>query len=132
LLAAKPSELYLANRTVSKAKAMEVLFSSVGCIHSSSYEDLAGKQFDLIINATSASLAGTLPPLAQGLLAQRGVCYDLAYSQEPTAFVKWGEQEGAVLSVDGLGMLVEQAAHAFNLWRGVMPDTTVVRASLRS
>jgi len=132
LLAAKPSELYLANRTVSKAKAMEVLFSSVGCIHSSSYEDLAGKQFDLIINATSASLTGTLPPLAQGLLAQRGVCYDLAYSQEPTAFVKWGEQEGAVLSVDGLGMLVEQAAHAFNLWRGVMPDTTVVRASLRS
>lgn len=131
LLGAQPSELCLANRTVSKAKAMETLFSSLGRIRSSSYKDLAGKQFDLIINATSASLTGVLPPLEKGLLVQRGVCYDLAYSQEPTAFVKWGEQEGAVLSVDGLGMLVEQAAHAFKLWRGVMPDTAVVRASLR-
>jgi len=72
-----------------------------------------------------------LPPLADGLLSSKGICYDLAYSQEPTAFVLWGEREGAVLSTDGLGMLVEQAAHAFNLWRGVMPETSAIRASLR-
>jgi shikimate dehydrogenase len=131
LLNAKPAELYLANRTVSKAQAMESLFAPLGKIAASSYEDLAGKQFDLIINATSASLTGELPPLAAGLLAPKGICYDLAYSQEPTAFVKWGKQHGASLSVDGLGMLAEQAAHAFNLWREVMPETSVVRDKLR-
>ncbi len=132
LLGAKPLELWLANRTVSKAQALEVLFSSEGPIHASSFEGLAGKQFDLIINATSASLTADLPPLADGLLASKGVCYDLAYSQEATAFVKWGVQQGAALSVDGLGMLVEQAAHAFNLWRDVMPETKLLRASLRN
>jgi shikimate dehydrogenase len=64
-------------------------------------------------------------------LASNGVCYDLAYSQEPTAFVKWGNQQEALLSTDGLGMLLEQAAHAFKVWRGVMPITSAVRASLR-
>jgi shikimate dehydrogenase len=76
-------------------------------------------------------LTGDLPPLAEGLLAVNGVCYDLAYSQQPTAFVRWGEEQGASLSIDGLGMLVEQAAHAFNLWRGVMPETSTIRASFR-
>ncbi|MEO1889955.1 MAG: shikimate dehydrogenase [Cycloclasticus sp.] len=132
LLEAKPSCLCLANRTVSKAQTMQQLFVPIGDIQSSSYEALAGQQFDLIINATSASLTGDLPPLAKGLLAINGVCYDLAYSQQPTAFVRWGEEQGASLSIDGLGMLVEQAAHAFNVWRGVMPDTLAVRASLRS
>tara|TARA_R110002096_G_scaffold431278_3_gene646331 strand:+ start:2684 stop:3496 length:813 start_codon:yes stop_codon:yes gene_type:complete len=131
LLEAKPRQLYLANRTVSKAKAMEVLFSSLGRIQSSSYEDLAGKQFDLIINATSASLSGSLPEIANGLLSPNGVCYDLAYSEQPTAFVCWGMQEGARLSVDGRGMLVEQAAHAFHLWRGVMPETSAVLKGLK-
>ncbi|ORU92666.1 MAG: shikimate dehydrogenase [Cycloclasticus sp. symbiont of Bathymodiolus heckerae] len=131
LLEANPSILWLANRTVSKAQVMKELFAPIGYIHSSSYEDLAGQQFDVIINATSASLTGELPPLAKGLLAEKGVCYDLAYSQEPTAFVRWGEEQGAALSTDGLGMLVEQAAHAFKLWRGVMPDTSLIRAGLR-
>lgn len=132
LLEAKPSTLCLANRTVSKAQTMKELFAPVGDIQSSSYEALAGQQFDLIINATSASLTGELPPLAEGLLAANGVCYDLAYSQQPTAFVRWGIEQGASLSIDGLGMLVEQAAHAFNVWRDVMPDTSVVRKSLRA
>ena len=132
LLSAKPTELYLANRTISKAQTMESLFAPLGKIVATSYDDLAGKQFDMIINATSASLTGELPPLAAGLLAPQGICYDLAYSQEPTAFVKWGEQHGASVSVDGLGMLVEQAAHAFHLWRNVMPNTPVIRRTLRS
>ena len=131
LLNAKPSELWLVNRKVFKAKELEQAFSSVGPISVSSYEGLAGEKFDLIINATSTSLTGTLPPLPSGLMSSKGVCYDLAYSKEPTTFVKWGEKEGAVLSTDGLGMLVEQAALAFNIWHGVMPDTSVVRAKLR-
>lgn len=131
LLESGPSELWLANRTVAKAQAMEALFAPIGPIHAASYDEIAGQQFDLIINATSASLTGDLPPLADGLLSSKGICYDLAYSKEPTAFVLWGEREGAVLSTDGLGMLVEQAAHAFNLWRDVMPKTASIRANLR-
>ncbi|ORU94014.1 MAG: shikimate dehydrogenase [Cycloclasticus sp. symbiont of Poecilosclerida sp. N] len=131
LLEAAPATLYVANRTLSKAQAMVSLFEPIGRIDASSYEDLAGHRFDIIINATSASLSGELPPLATDLLAKNSVCYDLAYSQEATAFVLWGEQQGATLSVDGLGMLAEQAAHAFKLWRGVMPKTSNVRANLR-
>jgi len=132
LLEAGPAELYLANRTVAKAHLMEDLFAPVGRIHASSYESLAGRQFDLIINATSASLSGDLPPLADGLLADSGVCYDLAYSQQPTAFIQWGQRQGASLSVDGVGMLVEQAAHAFQLWRGVMPDSQAMLSQLKA
>lgn len=131
LLGAKPSALFLANRTASKAEAMEALFASVGHITPTSYEALADHQFDLIINATSASLNDALPAINAGLLAANGVCYDLAYSEQPTAFVRWGLDEGARLSVDGRGMLVEQAAHAFKLWRGVMPDTAQVLESLK-
>lgn len=132
LLESKPSVLQLANRTVSKAQAMVELFKDIGCIEASSYDGLEGLQFDVIINATSASLTGELPPLAEGLLATGGVCYDLTYSNEPTAFVLWGREQGATLSIDGLGMLAEQAAHAFKLWRGVMPKTQRVRALLRT
>jgi shikimate dehydrogenase len=131
LLDAKPSVLYLANRTVSKAEAMKALFASVGRITPTSYEKLVGEQFDLIINATSASLNDSLPAIREGLLSPNGVCYDLAYSEQPTAFVRWGLREGARLSVDGRGMLVEQAAHAFKLWRGVMPDTAQVLEGLK-
>ena len=123
--------LYLANRTVAKAELMEQLFSPIGRIHACSYEGLAGKQFDLVINATSASLSGQLPPLADKLLASGAVCYDLAYSKKPTAFIEWANRQGAALSVDGLGMLVEQAAHAFYLWRGVMPDTELMLQQIR-
>jgi len=131
LLEARPSELYLANRTVAKAQLMEELFSPIGCIHACAYESLPGQQFDLLINATSASLSGDLPPLADNLLAKGAVCYDLAYSKQPTAFMKWGKQQGAALSVDGLGMLVEQAAHAFYLWRGLMPNSKEVLSQLK-
>ena len=80
----------------------------------------------MILNATSASLSGQLPPLSVGLLAGQGVCYDLAYGNEPTAFVRWGFEQNASKSLDGLGMLVEQAAEAFFIWRGVRPDTAPV------
>ena len=77
----------------------------------------------MIINATATSLSGQLPPLHDGLLAKNGVCYDLAYSNEPTVFVQWGLENHAFKSLDGLGMLVEQAAEAFFIWRGVRPKT---------
>lgn len=131
LLKEKPLAFYLANRTVAKAKAMEELFAPIGVIQACSYESLHGHQFDIVLNATSASLTGQLPPLADQLLAEGALCYDLAYSQEPTAFMLWAQQQKARLIKDGLGMLVEQAAHAFYLWRGVMPNSQTVLARLK-
>ncbi|MGZ8184385.1 MAG: shikimate dehydrogenase, partial [Methylobacter sp.] len=95
-------------------------------ITGSGFDDLKNRQFDLILNATSASLSGQLPLLPPGLLAAQGSCYDLAYGNEPTAFVRWGLENHAAKSLDGLGMLVEQAAEAFFIWRGVRPKTRPV------
>jgi shikimate dehydrogenase len=87
---------------------------------------LDGECFDLILNATAASLSDELPPLTDDLLAPNGCCYDLVYGRQPTAFVRWGKQRHAAQSVDGIGMLVEQAAEAFFIWRGVRPQTRPV------
>ena len=116
--------LTVANRTVEKAVVLAQEFSHKGSVTACGYGDLSGQSFDLILNATSASLSDELPPLAEGLLAEQGSCYDLAYANKATAFVRWGREQKAVKSLDGLGMLVEQAAEAFYLWRGVRPDTT--------
>lgn len=121
-----PSTLVIANRTVAKALQLAQEFRAYGPVSGCAFEDLAGERFDLILNATSASLSNDLPPLPQGLLAENGCCYDLAYGNEPTAFVRWGQQQRALKSLDGLGMLVEQAAEAFYLWRGVRPVTQAV------
>lgn len=123
ILEQHPNQITIANRTFSKADTLVDEFKLLGDITSSSYASLAGQEFDLIINATSASLSGQLPPLANGLLAENGYCYDLAYSNRATAFVLWGMTQHASKSIDGLGMLVEQAAESFNLWRGVHPET---------
>ena len=89
------------------------------------FKKLSGN-FDLIINATSSSLTDQLPPLPEDLLANQGSCYDLAYSNKDTVFVRWGLENKALKSLDGLGMLVEQAAEAFTIWRGVRPQTTPI------
>ena len=122
----KPSKITIANRTPSKADVIASEFEQLGDISSCDFPSLEGQQFDLIINATSASLSGQLPPLPDSLLVENGCCYDLAYGNEPTAFVNWGIARRARLSLDGLGMLVEQAAEAFFLWRGVRPETAPV------
>jgi len=88
-------------------------------------------QFDLVINAISAGLQGEMPALPDGLLADGAVAYDMVYGKEPTPFLRWAEQQGASATADGLGMLVEQAAEAFEIWRGWRPDTAPVMASLR-
>jgi len=126
LLETQPECLFLANRTIEKAQKLKAIFAPLGNIDVSTYEDLLGNKFDLIINATSASLSGKVPPLPHDILAKQAVCYDLAYSKKPTAFTLWGKDEGAILSVGGLGMLIEQAAQAFYIWRSIMPDTKPV------
>jgi len=126
LLAHKPTCLTIANRTVDKAIKLAAEFNHLAYIQGCGYPALQGLQFDLILNATSASLSHQLPPLPDTLLADNGVCYDLAYGNQKTAFVAWGVAHNAYKSLDGLGMLVEQAAEAFYLWRGVRPNTKPV------
>jgi len=126
MLEQSPVAISIANRTVAKALTLADEFCHKGDVTGCAYAALAGQQFDVIINATSASLSDDLPPLVEGLLAEQGYCYDLAYANKPTAFVRWGHQQQARKSLDGLGMLVEQAAEAFYLWRGVRPVTTGV------
>jgi shikimate dehydrogenase len=126
ILEEAPSRVVIANRTAEKAVQLAGEFKFLGDISGCGFEELEGLQFDLILNATSASLSGQMPPLPEQLIAKQGSCYDLAYGNEPTAFVRWGIAHGAQLSLDGLGMLVEQAAEAFFIWRGVKPQTRPV------
>ncbi len=121
-----PTRIVIANRTPSKARVIADEFSNLGNVLGSDYKSLVEQQFDLIINATSASLSNQLPPLPEQVLAENGCCYDLAYGNHPTAFQRWGSSNHAKQSLDGLGMLAEQAAEAFFLWRNVRPNTTSV------
>ncbi len=126
LLEQSPRQLILANRTRQKASDLAAEFCIYGNIEGCGLVDLKDKQFDLIINATSASLYDETLPLADDVLAEGGVCYDLAYGNKPTTFVRWGIEHKAKKSLDGLGMLVEQAAEAFFLWRKIRPKTQPV------
>jgi shikimate dehydrogenase len=126
LLAERPQWLAIANRTGAKAR---VLAQRYGAATGGGYEDFAGEQFDLVINATSAGLAGETLPLPAGVFAPGALGYDMMYGRD-TAFLGAARAAGAAAS-DGLGMLVEQAAESFLLWRGVRPDTVPVLAALR-
>jgi shikimate dehydrogenase len=130
ILEHSPNHLAIANRTPEKAIALAAEFSVLGNVEGCGFAGIQSHQFDLIINATSASLYDDLPPLAEELLADEGVCYDLAYGNKPTSFVRWGVSHKAKKSLDGLGMLVEQAAEAFFLWRAIRPQTKPVIALL--
>jgi shikimate dehydrogenase len=126
-----PAAVVVANRTASKALALGRDFQGLAAVDACGLADLAGRSFDLILNGTSASLAGQLPPLPDGVLSPGGCCYDLAYAPGPTPFVAWAQARGARLAVDGLGMLVEQAAESFLIWRGLRPLTKPVLEALR-
>lgn len=128
----KPSLLVIANRTVEKAQQLASDFSHLADIRGCSYQALEGNQFDLIINATSASLAGELPPLSSNLLSDSACCYDMMYGAEPTPFMRWAAENMAWAVTDGLGMLVEQAAESFCIWRGVRPNTRSVIDQIRA
>ncbi|MCF6202299.1 MAG: shikimate dehydrogenase [Methylococcaceae bacterium] len=132
LMEKSPKQLVIVNRTVDKAITLSHEFSQLGDIYGCSYDDIKNDQFDLIINATSASLSGELPPLPDNILAQKGCCYDLAYGNKPTTFVNWGLAHNAEKSLDGLGMLVEQAAEAFYIWRKIRPETRQIIDLLNS
>jgi len=131
ILAQLPRQVVIANRTFSKAQTLAALVASLGDIEAVPIELLKGP-FDWIINGTSASLAGDLPTLPKGLLTNSSRCYDMMYSAQTTIFNAWALKQGAAHANDGLGMLVEQAAQSFNLWRGIMPPTAQVLSTLRS
>lgn len=131
ILEQKPAELVIANRTAAKAVELAQLFREHGNISGCGFEALAGRQFDVVINGTAASLEGEVPPLPEKVLAKEACCYDMMYGNRPTAFQIWAQQQGARQALDGLGMLVEQAAESFFLWRGVRPKTAPVIDELR-
>jgi shikimate dehydrogenase len=132
LLAEQPDALVIVNRTASKAIDLASKFKDLGKVSGCGYEKLADEAaFDVIVNATAASLKGELPPLPDHLVAEDGCCYDMMYGAEPTTFMQWAREHDAVKIMDGLGMLVEQAAESFNIWRGVRPNTHVVIELLR-
>lgn len=130
LLNANPESLVVANRTLKKAEELSDEFRELS---PATFDELTG-QFDLIINGTSASLSGQVPPLPDGIMHADTRCYDMMYGKEPTAFMKWATQQGVTECADGLGMLVGQAAESFQIWRDVKPDTkniiTTIRESL--
>ena len=130
MLNERPTSLIIANRTASKARKLIQQLADQEAAEGCGLDQLNGKKFDLIINATSAGLAGEVPKIPDGIVAEGGCCYDMMYGFEPTAFVEWGRKQGAAKTLDGLGMLVEQAAESFYLWRGVRPDTRPVIHSL--
>lgn len=132
LLRQHPASIAIANRTVEKAKALERQFAPFGPVASGGYADLRGKGFDLVVNATSASLSGELPPLPSGVLAPGALAYDMVYGDKPTRFMTYARENGAAQVADGLGMLVAQAAESFYLWRGVRPDIAPVIEMLRT
>ena len=131
LLAERPQQLVIANRTLAKAEELAQTFADLGTLRACSFDALAGESFDVIINATAAGLHGEVAPLPAGVIAPRGCAYDMMYGDQPTDFVRWAQQHGAAQAYDGLGMLVEQAAESFYLWRGVRPQTVPVIAQLR-
>jgi len=131
LLEQEPALLVIANRTPERAVELAAEFADLGTVQGCGFDALASLQFDVLINATAASLQGDLPPLPDGIVAEGACAYDMMYGAKPTAFMKWAQWQGAKKVSDGLGMLVEQAAESFFIWRGVRPETAPVIAQLR-
>lgn len=129
-LLAAGAKVTVTNRTANKARQMAERFVANGTIIGGGYDELAGQPFDVVINATSSGLSDELPPLPPGIFAPGALAYDMMYGRE-TPFMRFAREQGAAQVADGLGMLVEQAAEAFFIWRGVRPDTAPVLAALR-
>jgi len=129
LLQESPREIVVANRTATRAAELAQRFAAHGTVDGCGFDGIRGK-FDVVINGTSASLSAELPPLPAGVFAPGGLAYDMMYGAQPTVFMMFAARQGATTR-DGLGMLVEQAAEAFAVWRGVRPDTGPVLAAMR-
>ncbi len=132
LLQQNPAILAIANRTLHKAEALQQQFIAYGNMVAGDFMRFSDEHFDIIINATSASLHDALPELPANVFAQTTLAYDMMYRHEPTRFLKFAHQHGAHQLADGIGMLVEQAAESFFVWRGIRPQTKPIIAMLKS
>jgi shikimate dehydrogenase len=131
LLEAALQCLVIANRTAGRAVELASQVRDVGPVEGCGLDALAGRRFDVILNGTAAGLSGEVPAIPDDCLAPGGWTYDMLYGSDPTPFTRWAQARGAARALDGLGMLVEQAAESFFVWRGVYPDTAPVIALLR-
>jgi shikimate dehydrogenase len=134
LFQTKPGSLTIANRTVERAQELRAAFAPHAgqtAFTAGGYEGLAGWEFDVVINATSASLGKGIPPLPKNIFAPDAFVYDMMYDVKDTPFLAWARAAGVTQLSDGLGMLVEQAAESFALWRGVRPNSAPVLSKLR-
>jgi len=131
LLNESPAELVVANRTAERAIKLVREFADLGNVSAVEIEQIYGP-FDLVINATGASLQGEVPYIPDDVIKARTYCYDLTYAVTETPFIRWAHEQGVTVTSDGLGMLVEQAALAFQIWRGMLPDTGPVIKYIRA
>ncbi|MBK7251791.1 MAG: shikimate dehydrogenase [Gammaproteobacteria bacterium] len=132
LLALEPAEIVIANRTAARARELAQRFASLGPVTGCGFGDIPVRPFDLVINATASSLQGGTPDVPPRILGRETVCYDMAYGRAETPFELWAREHGCMRTHQGWGMLVEQAAESFYLWRGMRPATAPVLAALRS
>jgi shikimate dehydrogenase len=137
LLQEAPASLTISNRTIETAQQLinryfEISFFKKTQLAALPFADLAGHSFDIVINASSASVTGQALPLPADLFARGSLAYEMMYGKGRTPFLKFARDDGAAKTCDGLGMLVEQAAEAFYLWRGVRPDTQFVLNKLKN
>lgn len=133
LLGAAPEYLEIANRNEARARELADEFRTLGEIRGCGFDAIsADKNFDLILNATSASLQDDIPPIPPSAVGPTTLCYDMAYGKGDTAFTRWAKNAGAGRAETGWGMLVEQAAESFLLWRGVKPQTAAVLEAVKS
>jgi shikimate dehydrogenase len=130
LLESGVESIVIANRTPQRAVELAAEFADLGAISGCGFESVDADPVDLLINATSASLQGHVPLIPEPPIDKHTLCYDLAYSKGDTSFTRWATEQGASLAQKGWGMLVEQAAESFSLWRGVRPDTKPVLEAL--
>lgn len=130
LLEEEPREVRIANRTPERAEALREEFSDLGEVSASGFDAIEDRPWDIIINATAASLAGEVPELPERVVGRETVCYDLAYGRGDTVFMRWAQERGSQRAYKGWGMLVEQAAEAYLLWHGVRPETKPVMGAL--
>ena len=130
LLQSGAASLVIANRTAERAVELASEFADLGVVSGCGFAQIDPEPVDLLINATSASLQGEVPPIPPEVIGPRTLCYDMAYGKGDTSFTLWASANGASLAQKGWGMLVEQAAESFNLWRGIRPDTKPVLEAL--
>jgi shikimate dehydrogenase len=120
----------IANRTPARARKLAAEFRDLGSIEACGFKEIEGPPYDLVLNGTSASLSGEMPALPQGIVGDHTLCYDMAYGRGHTPFTLWAKAQRAGRTSKGWGMLVEQAAASFHLWRGIRPNTRPVLDAL--